>query len=342
MEPHNPSTSHSNTHAANDDRVPLSRRRFLELTAVSIAGTASVASQATRALDPELAVPPGAPRARVVEIHSADVVSESIVHPAVLREMIATALVAVTQTKDVNLAWKALLSPNDIVGLKFNRSGSSAIGTSEHVARALVESLISAGWPADQIVCIEAPHGFVVESGTLPPAHGFDPAEVKFGSGRDQLAAVLNQITAIIDVPFLKTHNIAGLTCCLKNLSHGLVKHPARYHDHGCSPFIADIVNLDQIRGKLRLCLVDALRPVFDGGPQPTTGAISNAGILLASVDPVAADTVGLAHLNQIRQSEGLDPIARSAAEIPYLLTAHRKGLGIAALHAITIDRRIL
>ena len=71
----------------------------------------------------------------------------------------------------------------------------------------------------------------------------------------------------MINVPFIKTHNIAGMTCGLKNLSHALVKHPAHYHANGCSPFIGDIVAADPIRKKLKLTIVDAFRVVFQGGP---------------------------------------------------------------------------
>ena len=61
------------------------------------------------------------------------------------------------------------------------------------------------------------------------------------GGPRDRLAGVLDQVTAIVNVPFLKTHNLAGMTCCLKNLSHALVKHPAQFHTGGCKE-VADIV----------------------------------------------------------------------------------------------------
>ena len=128
----------------------------------------------------------------------------------------------------------------------------------------------------------------------------------------------------------------------MKNLSHGLVKHPARFHRNACSPYIADIVALPQIRSKLRLCLVDALRVVYEGGPVPTADTVSNEGIILASTDPVAADSVGLAVLNEVRRRMALSPVAQSAADIDHLAAAHQRGLGIALYRGIDVIREHL
>ncbi|MFQ5494689.1 MAG: DUF362 domain-containing protein, partial [Phycisphaerae bacterium] len=193
----------------------------------------------------------------------------------------------------------------------------------------LIESLVAAGWPAKRLVCLEAPPGLAASAGTHPARRGFDLSETDFGSGRDQFASVLRQITALIDVPFLKTHNICGMTSCLKNLSHGLVKHPARYHGNGCSPYIGDIVGAAPIRSRLRLCRVDAFRVVFSPGPPARAATVSDEGVLLASTDPVAADRVGLTVLNDIRRERGLEPVGGSAVGPAYLRAAHDRGVGI-------------
>jgi hypothetical protein len=265
------------------------------------------------------------------------VLGVSAVHRRIAGEMLEAALTALTRTESVSDAWHVLLDPDDVIGLKFNRSGQALLGTSEVIAGVVIESIVAAGWPATQVVCMEAPEGISARHGTSLPRLGYDAQTADFGSGRDQLAAVLKQVSALIDIPYLKTHNVATLTCALKNLSHGLIKHPARYHRSGCSPFIADIVALDQIRGKLRLCLVDALRVVYAGGPSPTVNTISDEGVLLASLDPVAIDSIGLCMLNDIRQARGLDPIAPSAEDVGYLAAAHRLGLGVALAHGIEV-----
>ncbi|MCH8147335.1 MAG: DUF362 domain-containing protein [Planctomycetes bacterium] len=244
---------------------------------------------------------------------------------------------AVSNARNPQQAWQALLQPSDIVGIKFNRSAQVSLGTTPAMAATIVESLLSAGFAADRLVCIEAPEEVRTAFGTARPRPGYTDTVHDFGSGRDQLSAVLDQVTAVIDVPFLKTHNIAGITCALKNLSHGLVKHPARYHSNGCAPYIADIVALDPIRSKLRLCVVDGLRMVFTRGPSATAETIADEGIILASTDPVAIDAIALTLINNVRRSRRLPKIAETAENLKFLASAHRKGLGTAVAHGIDL-----
>lgn len=316
----------------------LSRRAFLGTLAA--AGTPMLAfARDTTPQGGSLFLRPGTPRSRVVQVDSPHVLSDPLVHRNLLAEMLDVLLTEVTHQPTSSHAWQSLLRRDDVIGLKFNRSGRDTIGTSPWMLAAIVRSLVNAGFEPKQIVCMEAPARPDVEFGTTLPAPGYDEAPTDFTSGADQLAAVLRQVTAIINIPFLKTHNIAGMTCGLKNLSHALVKHPARYHANKCSPYIADIVALPQIRGKLRLTIVDALRVMVEGGPDGTGEHLSDAGILLASTDPVATDAIGLLTLNDRRRLRGLPPVAASPARIPYLAHAHRIGLGIAVLHGIELGR---
>lgn len=285
-----------------------------------------------------LGVPLEAPRSRVVRVQSPYVVRGQAVHRSLLVEMFDAAMTTLFPGAESPAdAWRTLLRPEDIIGLKFNRSAQDILGTTPALAEVLVRSLSSAGWPPSQIVCIEAPRGTVAHLRTLPAVPGYSNQPVDFGSGSDQIAAVLRQITALIDVPYLKTHNIATVTCALKNLSHGLIKHPARYHANGCSPYIADIVASKPIRSRLRLCVVDALRVVFNGGAEGEAENISEEGILLVSVDPVATDAIGLVSLNETRHRLGLPSVAHSPANLGYLAAAHKRGLGIALPQGIDL-----
>lgn len=259
---------------------------------------------------------------RVVEARVPPALSGGEVDPLGLGEAFEAAMMRLMGAGNSTDAWRQLLDPADVVGLKFNRSGQHVLGTTNAVADLLVGSLVRAGWPADQIVCIECPATVVSRWGTRPAVTGYGDIEVDFGSGRDQLASVLSQVTAIVNVPFLKTHNIAGLTCTMKNLSHGFVKHPARYHRNGCAPYVADIIAAPAIAQKVRLHVVDALRVVFDRGPDPVPDAVHDYGALLLGRDALATDLVGLSLLNGIRRGRGLEPIARSGRDVPYLAAA--------------------
>ena len=319
-------------------RKTFSRRRFLGVAA-ALAGGPWIEPLRGATADALRAVSGGGRRSRVVQAQNRHVVKGLEVHHRLLAEMLQGTLTSLTDTPTIAQAWRSLLPQDDVIGLKFNRSGQQIIATTAALADVLIASLVDAGWPADQIVCIEAPPGVEARTGTRPARTGHDSKATDFGSGSDQLASVLNEVTALIDIPYLKTHNIAGMSCALKNLSHGLVKHPARFHGNGCSPFVADIVAIPQIRAKLRLCLVDALRVVYDRGPEATPETISGEGALIASRDPVATDALGLVLLNDIRRQRNLDPVAPSAEDLGYLAAAQQIGLGVARWHEIELRR---
>ncbi len=318
--------------------MTLTRRSFLGGVAASLAGGTLLRPSPTIAAGERLRMPLGAQRSRVARVQCRHAVLGPDINRRIVAEMLEKTLTSLTETSTAGQAWQEILRPDDVIGLKFNRSARKAIASTDVVADTLITSIIEAGWRPDRIVCIEAPPETSNRHGTAPAVNGFSDTEIDFGSGSDQFASVLEQVTALISVPFLKTHNIAGMTCSLKNLSHALVKHPARYHGNGCSPYIADIVASEPIRNKLRLCLVDALRVVYEGGPEANSATISDEGMLMASTDPVATDVVGLATLNEIRQQRDLAPIARTAGELGYLADAHRVGLGIALWHGIDLE----
>ena len=328
----------------NKDNAPASRqptvdrRRFLGITA-SVAGGAILSRAVVRAAERVEGTPAASATSVVVEVRSDGVVIGPTVHRALPREMLGKALTTLTGTGSESDAWHHILRADDVVALKFNRSGQQIIGTSQAMAEAVVTSLIESGWRPDRIICIEAPEDVARRLGTTRPMAGYDPTPCDFGSGSDQLASVLNQVTALISIPYLKTHRMAGLTCAMKNLSHGLVKHPARFHSDGCAPYIADIVALPQIRDKLRLCLVDALRVVFADGPEARASTISDEGVLLVSRDPVAIDTVGLGLANDVRKRKQLAPIQLPGGKLDYLTLAARRGLGVSTPYNIDLVR---
>lgn len=274
--------------------------------------------------------------ANVVEVCSANIVTPRGLHEGVLLDVLHLMLQRLTGLEPAD-AWRALLRADDVIGLKFNQSGADGLGTTDVMLRVLVQSLTSAGFDPKRMVGIEVSAAIRAETGVQAPVEGWSDQPADFGSGRDQLAAWLDQVTAIINVPFLKTHNIAGVTCCLKNLSHAVVKHPAQFHGNGCSPFIGDIVALPQVREKLRLHLVNALRVVFDGGPSAVEDCIWDAGMLLGGYDPVAVDCVGLQMIDRVRGALKLPLIAGGKGPPAYLGRAAERGVGTDRLHLVRL-----
>ena len=260
-------------------------------------------------------------------------------HRTLVREMLDQALADALGVRSATQAWRKILAREDIVGIKFDPVGAREIGTSPVVGAALIDSLLEAGWTRRQIVIIDGPPELAAKFDTLPAWPGYDADPVDFGSGKDQFASVLRQITAIISVATLKTDNVTGLRCALSNVSLGFLKHPARFRENDGSPFLADVAALETIRAKLKLTVIDAIRTVYDGGPLVDGAKVSEEGILLVSLDFVAADSVAVGLLNQVRRRKGLPPIAASAEDVPSIADAHRRGLGIALRRGIDVVR---
>ncbi|MEZ6085309.1 MAG: DUF362 domain-containing protein [Phycisphaerae bacterium] len=314
----------------------LSRRQFIVGSAVA-AGTFALGAPPTPAAD-RITNHHGLSQVRVVQTRSLDVLKPLGIHEDVLRDLVELVVTRLGGQEKPADAWHTFLKPDDIIALKFNRNGADTIATTGPMLRALVDSLESAGFKRSQIVAVEVSDELRESTQTTAPDFGWSEMVYDFGSGSDQLAAWLDQVTAIINIPFLKTHNLATMTCALKNISHAVVKHPARYHDNGCSPFIGDIVALPEVRDKLRLHLVDALRIVFDGGPVPHEQSIWDGGFLIGGTDPVAVDVSGIHLIDRVRKAVGLLLIGESGLPA-YLEAAGARGVGTCEMHKILLEK---
>jgi hypothetical protein len=267
-------------------------------------------------------------KSTVVHIRRPEVVDRQSIHAPLLREMIEDSIRVLTQTRRPGDAWNRLLKSDDVIGIKFNQVGAKEFDSSDMMATLLVRSLSDAGFSPGRIMLMEVPTSLTAKLGTRTEVNGWSGGEISFGTGSEELAASLQEVTAIINVPFLKTHNIAGVTGCLKNLSHALIRRPGRYHDQACAPYVGNIVALPQIRGKLRLNIVNALRALFTGGPHVRPEGLWGYSGLVVSRDPVAADAVGLDIINDERTRRGLPQIGNHAGQIPHIHAAAQLGLG--------------
>ncbi|HDT14254.1 MAG TPA: DUF362 domain-containing protein [Candidatus Aminicenantes bacterium] len=178
---------------------------------------------------------------------------------AVLRKMLGQVLTGVTGETDTKTAWLKLFGPKDVIGLVPTPFMNP---THDELIEVVTETLVEAGVPAGNI---------------------------RKAQGR---SVDLAPITALVCMPGLKAHWLTGTGTVIKNyiLYSGA---PRNYH-YADSAKLGEIWNLPQVKGKTKLVLVDALRPVCDKGPQfdpryrwPYRG-------LIAGIDPVAVEAVGL------------------------------------------------
>lgn len=239
-------------------------------------------------------------------------------------------------------AWKKVVHPGEVVGLKVNGLAGRGISTSVVLVEAICERLQEAGIPKRNIVIWDRLNsdlesaGFRVANGadrircigndTL----GYEDDLAIYGSVGSRLSKTLTQVCdAVINLPVLKDHGIAGVTIALKNL-FGAIHNPNKYHLNIGDPYVADLNMLPPIRQKVRLHICDALTAQYEGGPSfMPQWTWPNNGLLL-SLDPVAMDHVGWQIIEQKRTDKGMKSLQALGRAPNYISTAadaqHRLG----------------
>jgi len=122
--------------------------------------------------------------------------------------------------------------------------------------------------------------------------------------------------SAIISVPKLKLHRMAGVTLSLKNMM-GVVSPKGQIH-RSLGKKIADLASLV----KPRLAVIDG---IIGGEGHELAGKPVEMNLVIAGLDPVAVDTVGAAVMD-------FDP-----RKAEHIVLAAKKGLGICDLNRIRV-----
>jgi uncharacterized protein (DUF362 family) len=267
-----------------------------------------------------------------------------------LRKMLDAAIQRVTNAADAASAWRQLFKPTDRVGVKVNTLG---LTTHPAVAEAVVNGLLRAGVPAKNILVWDrfdvelAAAGFKLnKSSDGVQCRGTDAERIGAGyesrvesSGRIGSCfsrIVAEDVNALICVPVLKDHNLAGVSLGLKNF-FGAIHNPNKYHDHNCDPYVADVVAHPYIRTRWRLTVCDATRAQYHAGPGRHPGFAWAFGGLIVSTDVVAADAVAADLLDAERKAKGLKPLAEDGRPTRHIATTAARGLGVADLARIEL-----
>jgi uncharacterized protein (DUF362 family) len=249
-----------------------------------------------------------------------------------------------------------LFRPSDRLGIKVNTIGGRAISTRPAVALALARWLARNGLPEDNVFIWDrtnrelreagystsAARGGIKVFGTDAGGVGYGPdlvAHLGVGSLFSKIQTEL--VTASISLAILKDHGLAGVTAGLKNY-FGAIHNPNKYHEGRCDPYVAEVFDTPEIRSRHRLSVLDALLVQFHKGPSYHARWAERFGGLIFSVDPVAADAVGWALIERLRQTAGLPSLEDEGRAPTYLLTAEKMGLGRAAAAAIeTVEETV-
>jgi len=278
------------------------------------------------------------------------------ISPQAVAELLDHSLTALTELDTPQQAWSRLFQPNDVVAIKVNCLAGLPLASHPEVVDAIVAGLRSAGVPEGNIIIFDRISRELIKCGfqIKGPGEGVqcygtdvvgydDEPTVVMSVGSCFSRVISEQATAIINVPVLKDHDLAGLTGALKN-HYGSIHNPNKLHLEHCWPYIADLNCAPQIRNKHRLVVFDALYACYEGGPGYKPETTVQYGALMAATDPVAADAVALDLLEQLRAAYKLPPIMSEERAPKWIATAADKqhGLGVADLKAIELVRHEL
>ncbi|MDI6783601.1 MAG: DUF362 domain-containing protein [bacterium] len=240
--------------------------------------------------------------------HENAVAQDGKINADMIQQMLDTAVTTLLDKKDSATAWKLLLKPSDVVGIKSNVW--HYLPTPPALEQAIVRRVKEAGVPEKNIS--------IDDRGVL---HN----------------RIFLNSTALINVRPLRTHYWSGIGSCIKNYIM-FTPTPSAYHSDACSD-LAAVWQFPIVKGKTRLNILSVLTPQFYGrGPHGFDKRfVWNYNGLLVGTDPVAVDAVGAQLLQRKRIAYfGEDRPMETTPK--HISVADKKyGLGISDLNQIEL-----
>jgi uncharacterized protein (DUF362 family) len=322
------------------------RRRLLESLTL-LAGLGLTASHA--ACEPKRATAMGN-RARVARARSPAVIDATTgaVNRDALRSLLGKAVSLATGTDQPASAFRRLFRPTDVVGIKVNTLAGRGLSSHPELVMLLCDWLKDAGIRPNNIIIwdrsdreLEAA-GFTLNRSSsgvrcVGTNDDWDWTPREWGPGGSCFARLLvSELTAFINVGMLKDHDLAGVSAGLKNL-FGVIHNPNKYHDHGCSPYVAHLAAHPLVKEKLRLTVIDGLVAQCHGGPARSPRWAWPFGGVLVSTDPVAVDAVARQIIDERRRELSLKSLAEDGRDPAWIAAAAGLGLGEARLDRIAL-----
>jgi uncharacterized protein (DUF362 family) len=316
----------------------VDRRLFLQVAAAAPLAGAPVEDPKYKVVTPfKPSAHPGMPGpypGRVIRVHSEKALDNSNTHTdrAVVKQMIAAGMKALTGDANETDAWRRFISPQDVVGIKVNCSGAPRICSSPEVVGGIADNLVAIGVSADNIWVYER---FESQIRTIPYAEflpkgvhiwtaetsrgsilGYDPhtyLETSFFGEEDTrsnlVRLVAEKLTKIVNVPVTKEHQAAGVTGCLKNIAYGNFSNMDRSHRFEVTntrTFIGMLASTEPVRSRVVLNVMDGLHGVWHQGPFSREERFRfYPRILMFGTDPVAMDHKLIELIEAKRKAEG-------------------------------------
>jgi hypothetical protein len=238
-------------------------------------------------------------RSRVVLVRHPDALDKDLNPNAdIIQPMLDEGVKTLLEIDDTAEAWRRLIKPEAIVGIKTN--AWAYLPTPKELEEAIVRRVIDSGVSKDRI-------------------------RLDDRGARKNLA----DCTALINARPLRTHHWSGIGGCLKNYIM-FVRFPFRYHSNACAD-LGQIWTLPIVKDKTRLNVLVVLQPLFHGrGPHHYNPIyVWDYRGLLISLDPVALDAVGVQLLSAKRRDYfGEDtPSPKRTHHVTYAEVKHHVGV---------------
>ena len=337
----------------------LNRRQFLRRLATQVGGIGGALSTlpafaqlSSGQLQPDAATQSVA-LTPVVEAVGKQVWENDQLNEDAVSELLDQAMMKLTGRSSAKEAWRDIVLPDDVVGIKINPLAGPELSTHAIIVNKIVEGLYGAGVLRKQIIIWDRFEEHLLNAGypinrdesdvrtfaSDTEGIGYDD-EVFYENEKDSIARrenestrsryskiVTQQVDVIINVPVLKHHAMSGVSGCLKNLAFGSVDNTRRFHGKPmyCNPAIGEILEHKVLKEKLVLNIVDGLLASFDKGPTYHAESAWQYGSLFVSADPVILDVLVLQTVNQKREEMALDSVSKFANHIN---TASKLDLG--------------
>ena len=277
-----------------------------------------------------------------------------------LLDMVNRGITELTGAATLTGAWSRFFTPGDVIGMKINAIGFKGLENtplSTHypsLTRAIIRSCAGAGIEESQFVIWDRSEAELVNLGFRPVNEsdslrvlgtykhhrssdgiGFHPDRHAVGKKTSRVSRILSDIcSALINVPVIKPHTLAGMTASLKN-HYGTIDNPSAYHLSACTdPGIPEINSIPVIRDKQRLVICNGLQAIYRGGIRWKPSNTWPLGAIILGTDPVAVDRVCLRILNEKRLASGKNAIDNRARHIRL---SSQLGIGVDNLKEIDL-----
>jgi len=352
----------------------VNRRDFLSTATATATGVALGGLLPRDAHAAPLALP-----GKVVRVHAAGVVKggkvkgRKVLDGERARALVHRALTAFSGEKTPADALRRFVTADDYVGLKVNCLGSPGVATHPDITFAITDLLQEIGVGKDRIIVFDQ-YGSRMQKGRYrlkdkkgeirvirhwgASASKEDP---KWGygdktmtpAGPTRFCKILEQVTAVINLPVPKEHDLNGITGAIKNMAFGCIDTPSRFHCNRatgwvdgkktkkkgtCQPAckwghcsVARLYSDPRMKDKVRFHLADATAVLYNGGPQFQAKWTDVYDSVLLATDPVAMDATILRIVDEHRARHGMKSLAevKRPRRRPASFVAHAEALGL-------------